>query len=308
MALSSNPTRTRTIEKNWNREINRRWKAITLSAVRQLRLMNTADMLINKDHPAGFPFVLSPSRQRTYMVFLQAEIDRLLLETKTAPNWQARYQLQSYQRGLSDARAALTSQGDGITPTEVERLAAGGLRPFTATPSLGASIGGSPIHQEGLAFLYERSYDSLKGWTDKLARETSQILFDGFEQGRGVEEIARNMVNRMNVSRSRARTIARTEVNQAYSRSSIAEARRASEEIGKEVKLRWLTVRDGKVRHSHAAVHGIVMTPERAARIKSSDGVNCRCGLAPVIPRADTAKKRLKFKQEREQMLILERR
>lgn len=261
--------------------------------------------LLANDKGKKNPFVLSPSKQRTYIAWLEGEIDRLLLGTDEAPNWQGDYQLQAYQRGLDSTRAQLVSQGSGIVPTDVERLAAEGLKPFTVTPSLGASFDGSLVHQEGLEFLYERSYKSLKGWTDKLSRDTSQILFDGFEQGKGVEQIAREMVNRMDVSRSRARTIARTEVNQAYSRSSVAEAKRASEEIGKAVKLRWLTVRDGKVRHSHARLHGIVMTPEKAAQIKSDDGVNCRCGLAPVIPRADTAKKRLKFKQERKLLVAL---
>lgn len=307
MALSKNPTRTRTIEKNWNRDINLRWKTLVRVAISRLRDMNNGDVLANRSHPDN-PFTLDPSKQRTYLVFLEEQIQRLLLETESAPNWQARYQLQAYERGVEATRAALISQSSGIVPTQAEVFAAQGLQTFTATPSLGSQSVAGTIHQEGLEFLYTRSYQDLSGWTDKLARETREILFAGFEQGKGVETIAREMVRRMDVSRSQARRIARTETNQAYARSSIAEVKRASEEIGKEVKLRWLTALDGRVRHSHASVHGIVMTPERASTIKTTDGINCRCGLAPVIPRADTAKKRAKFKSEREQLMAIERR
>lgn len=307
MALSRNPTRTRTIENNWVRDINRRWSAFTKLAARRLRDMNRQDLLINRTQPDS-PFSLDPSRQRTYLAFLEEQIQLLLLETDQGPNWQGRYQLQAYERGLEATRAALIAHKSGLIPTQVETFAAQGLTAFTATPSLGSLSVAGTIHQEGLEFLYTRAYQDLSGWTDRMAKETSQILFDSFAQGQGIEKTVRQMVHRMAVSRSRARVIARTETNQAYARASIAEAERASEEIGKTVKLRWLTALDSRVRHSHASVHGLVMTPKRAYGIKATDGINCRCGLAPVIPRADTAKKRAKFKAEREQLLAVDRR
>jgi SPP1 gp7 family putative phage head morphogenesis protein len=306
MALSANPTKTRTFEENWNREINRRWKAFTKSAINKLTMMNSAaidGVLTNQSDP----FVLDASQQRVYMAFLNREIQRLLTETAQAPNWQGVYQLQSYERGLESTRAALISQGADLALTEAEILRAGGLTStaFTATASIGVA-GKAAIHQDALSFLFNRSYDSLKSWTGRMSTEVRGILFDAVSEGKGVDQVVREMTKRISVSRSRARTIAQTEINQAYSRASISEAQRASEEIGEDVNVRWLTTRLPNVRHTHASVHGIVMTPERASKIKTTDGINCRCGLAPVIAEADTAKKREKFARERKELLALE--
>lgn len=305
MAISSNPTKTRTFEQNWMREINRRWRAFTTSVVGELRRMNessTSGITINRNDP----FVLSGSQQRVYIAFLESEIQRLLIVTEEAPNWQADHQILAYQRGIESTRASLISQGSGIEPTAIEVIRAQGLEVFSATPSIG-TVGTNQIHRDALEFLFQRSYTSLKKWTDSMASETRQILFTAIEQGQGIDEVVREMVKRINVSKSRAQTIARTEINQAFSRAAIGEARRSSIELEEEILLRWLTIRDTRVRHSHASVHGIVMTTERASRIKTTDGVNCRCGLAPVIPEADTKAKRDKFAKERKTLLASER-
>lgn len=302
MALSNNPTRTRTIEANWLREINRRWAAFRKSTTERLRAMNAGELVTN-----DALFALDPGQQRIYMQFLLNEIERLLMGTAEPPNWQAVYQTQAYQRGIESTRASLISQGASIVPTEIERQAALGLEAFTATPSIGTT-GAAPIHRDALEFLHTRSFTSLKGWTDAMARETRQILFDGVEQGKGIDQVVREMVDRQGVSRSRARVIARTETIQAFQRSSTNEAQRASEELDEEVLLRWLTVRDDRVRHLHATWHGTLSTPkDNRARINVSPW-NCRCGTAPVIAEANTEKKRAKFKKEREQLLTLERR
>ena len=234
--ITHNPTRTRKIEQSWMREIKRRWSLFNRVAVTRLIEMNRGDLFMNE--AGGVPFQLSPSQQRAYMVYLQREIQRLLIVTTSEPNWQAAYQLSAYQRGLENTR---------------------------------------------------------------------QILIDGFQQGEGIRDVVRKMERRIEVSRSRAETIARTETNQAYSKAAIAEADRASDELDEEIKVRWLAAADNRVRHAHARVHGVVMTTERARGIKTTDGINCRCALAPVVPGTNTAKKQAKFKKERSVLLSIDR-
>lgn len=301
--MSRSPTGTLRIEKAWNIEINKRWAAFKKSSLGRLRQINEQSVIINKAEP----FAMSAEQLRTYMVFLRAEIQRLLIVSEQAPNWQASYQLQSYERGLESTRAALISQGATLTPTASEISAGASLGVFTATPTLGASSGMAPIHQDALEFLYSRSYESLKGWTDKMAAETRQILFEGVKQGNGINELIREISTRQDVSRSRARVIAQTETIQAYQQSTTNETERAAEEIGEEVKLRWLTRLDGRVRHLHASWHGtVVTTAQNRVRIGQSPW-NCRCGQVPVIEGADTEAKRIKFAKEREAILDAER-
>lgn len=303
MAISRDPTRTRAIERAWLRDIARRWREFERTVI--ARLLETPQLVVNAE---ADPFVMSASQQRTYMAFVEREINRLLLAGAEPPNWQAQYQLQSYERGLQQVRDALMAQGAPITPTAAERLAAEGMTTFSATPTLSTGgIPGGQVHTDALEFLFQRSYTSLKGWTDAMSRQTRQVLFDGVEQGQNPREIARRITERIEVSALRARTIAQTETNQAYSRASLAEIARASEETGEDIETRWITARDSRVRHSHAEVHGVVMTRERAQQIKMTDGINCRCALVPVIPGTDTAKRRARFEQERTVLLLLER-
>lgn len=303
MALEKHPTRTATIEKNWLREINRRWRSFTRSVVDELTNQNKSNLSVNQETP----FVLDASQIRTYMSFYSGEISRLLIETAEAPNWQAEYQLQSYMRSVERARAALIAQGTNLTPTIAESLAAQGLTPLTAVPTLGAMPTLAPIHSDSIEFLFSRSYDSLKNWTDRMTVETREILVSAGREGKGIREVTKEMTGRISVSKSRAERIARTEVNQAYATAQINEARRSSEELGEDIKLRWITAVDDRVRKSHASLHGIVMEPERAAKIKRTDGINCRCALTPVLPDASgLTKKNEKFKKEREHLIKLE--
>ena len=121
MTISRNPTRTKTIESNWSREINRRWAAFKSSVTDQLIQLNKINgILANK----GAVFDISASQLRIYMQFLQNEIAQLLLVTDSAPNWQANYQAQAYQKGLDNTRQKLIAQGGALVLTPEEQLAA----------------------------------------------------------------------------------------------------------------------------------------------------------------------------------------
>lgn len=300
MADIHNPTGTGLIERRWRGDINRRWSEFAKITVKQLRQAN--NLVANAD-----VFVMSPSQIRTYMVFLNLQIDELLLGSDQAPNWQAVYQAESYERGLKDSRQALKAQGAQLNPTAQEFVAAQGLtaEQFTAVSSLGISSN-APIHQDALEFLFTRSYESLNGWTDALARETRQILMEGVEQGQGIDEVVRNFRKRIDVSRARARVIAQTETIQAYQHATANETERAEIETGETFLIRWFTVRDSKVRHLHALWHGTLVTVKEYRRRIGISPWNCRCGSGVVIPEADTPAKREKFKKERKQLLSLE--
>ena len=257
-------------------------------------------------------FDMDAEQIRVFMAFWTAQVDALLLGSTEPPNWQARYQLQSYQRALERGRAQLRAQGARLAPTPAELAQAASLDvDFTITPSLaidfaGATIAAAPIHHETLEFLYSRSYESLKQWTDQMTRDVRQILTDGVREGRGINELRKEIGARLSVSESRARTIARTETIQAYQRGTINQAGILSEETDEEVGLRWLTVGDGRVRHLHAGWHGKIFTNDEAFGKINQSPWNCRCSLAPVISEGDTPKKQKNFDKEREQLLAAE--
>lgn len=310
MALVKHPTKTQRIEQNWNRDITKRWALFTTSVTDRLRQLNKIAVVFDPATAlanAEEIFSMNAGQQRIYMSFLQQEIERLLMGTQVPPNWQATYQIQAYQQGIDSTRQALISQGADIVPTAQEILQAADLGDFTATPSLGTgpAIPTAPIHRDALEFLYSRSYESLDGWTDKMATEVRGILFDGASEGKGIAEIVREMVKRIDVSKSRAQLIARTETIQAFQRSNTNETSRASAEIGKPILLRWLTSRDTRVRHLHREWHGTLATPKQNLIRISESPWNCRCAQAPVIPRANNEKNTAKFAKQRKELLAM---
>lgn len=312
MALSTNPTKTRGDEKRWRREINKRWREFTAEITTELKRIDT----LGRNDPASLafnaadPFTASPAQLRAYMVFMQTRIDRILLGTTAPPNWQAQHQLDSYRRGVERATAALIAQGASPELTAVDQAVAAQITgEFTARPTLGTfSTGalGAPIHQDTLEFLFTRSYESLNKWTAAMASEVRQILFEGVRDGKGIRELTRQIVERVGVSKSSAERIARTETIQAFQRGSNNASARASEVAGIEIKQRWITARDGRVRHQHAIWHGTVTSVQEANRRIGVSPWNCRCAVIPVIPEADTERKRGKFSAERKELLELE--
>jgi SPP1 gp7 family putative phage head morphogenesis protein len=135
-----------------------------------------------------------------------------------------------------------------------------------------------------------------------MATEVRQIIHDGMVQGRGIRETAKEIEERIDVNRSRAETIARTETVQAYQVATHRETARAEQETGQDIDLRWITARDSQVRHLHAQWHGTTATTEDTARRVSISPWNCRCSQIPFIEgvsRDDSER----FNEERRQLL-----
>jgi SPP1 gp7 family putative phage head morphogenesis protein len=306
---ADNPTKTRGIEARWRKDINRRWARFMRSIIDELERLNTgADVMPTQSVITNAALDLNPTQTRSYMVFVKSEINRLLMGTNEPPNWQAQYQIDAYKKSLENFSAALKRQGETAVANQLEIEAASQIEAFTATQTLGLTApSANPIHRDALEFLFTRSYESLDGWTTKLATEVSGIVFDSVAQGRGFEETTRLIRQRGEVSKSRAKLIAQTEVNQAYGVAQTEQAKRAEEIIGEPVMLRWLTVRDSRVRHLHATWHGTLADAKESQRKKNVSPFNCRCALAPVVEGADTPAKKEKFKAEREELIALEK-
>lgn len=338
MAISNNPTKTRGIEKAWRREINKRWATFTRDTIRELRAtggftvnhsgVNVSDKLeqINALHAEPVKdmvelnvvddkvralmnecegimtnaFEADASQLRAYIAFFQDKIDELLLGT-----WQDKYQRRAYNLAITRANAALRRQGARVGIRPADRLLAARIQSFTATASLGITaidLAAFPLHQETLEFLFTRSFEALEGLTVDLARQVRIILFNGVEQGLGIAELTRQIRDRIDVSRSRARLIAQTETIQAFQRGTINQAQLASEFIGEEVKLRWDTRRDSLVRPLHVGFHGQIMTQAEARKKINISPFNCRCGLSPIIMEVDTPELRATLAAERRQL------
>jgi SPP1 gp7 family putative phage head morphogenesis protein len=119
----------------------------------------------------------------------------------------------------------------------------------------------------------------------EAGQRVHKLTLEGISKGTRASEIAAEIMKTGEVTKSRAMTIARTEV----SRTSTEFTKARAESIG-STQLIWRTSRDGDVRPSHRQMEGKVC--EWANPPTLSDGTvtlpgaiyNCRCFAEPILP------------------------
>ena len=132
MALNKHPTKTFRIEKAWLSQINRRFGEFKKVVKGKLKDLNKTAMVLN----AAEPFALNPQQIQAFMLFYQQQINELITGTASPPNWQAQYQLQSYQRGIERGMASLRAQG--INVPDLSTATTSAAIPGAACPNLEA--------------------------------------------------------------------------------------------------------------------------------------------------------------------------
>jgi len=133
---------------------------------------------------------------------------------------------------------------------------------------------------------------------EKTKRDLRKTLADAIAAGDSQEEQASRVRKVFNTaSRSRARTIARTEVGHAISSGQLAGYAEASDVV---IGLQWNTARDERVRDTHL-MDGVQVRPlgalftlldgekaevprvaEGGGRLSAHNGINCRCFETPI--------------------------
>lgn len=276
MALTNNPNRTKSIERKWIAEAKRRFSELK----REVKLLAIPLLVINisdNEFSAIDKFIL--------------EFERLMVLLVTSSPWQNKYQTQSYLRGLARTNNELKSLFRKA-PSEFFGL-------IHAKSVISLTL---PTNRNELNFLHTRANESLSGWMDKLLLDTRSILQENIGVV-SVDDIFEAIAKRIDVTTSRAITIAATEVAQASQRAVIKQIQELSILSDEQIDVRWITVRDSSVRHLHSNWHGRIMSPEQAARNITISPWNCRCGFKPVVEDRVPARKEAKFKAERKSLL-----
>lgn len=116
---------------------------------------------------------------------------------------------------------------------------------------------------------------------DKAISQIEDVVTEGFRTGRRHEQVAKDINERVGVMRSRARLIARDQTNKANGRLMRAKF----EDVGLTHYI-WKTSRDERVRDTHAANEGKVVSWTNPPPLTGNvgDDINCRCTSAPYFP------------------------
>lgn len=146
--------------------------------------------------------------------------------------------------------------------------------------------GGSAIGQRVQEIVSEGA-DLITSLPQEAAERVTRLSLEAAVDGRRMDELFGEIRRTGEVTESRARLIARTEVGRAA--SAITQAR--AERIGSKGYI-WRTVRDSDVRPSHRAMQGRFVAWDDPPTLDGLTGhagalPNCRCYAEPVIPDDD---------------------
>lgn len=190
------------------------------------------------------------------------------IERAARSAWTAVYIESAYQKGIADAGRHLRSAGARVEGSWI------------------STAFNRPVHADRVGIAFTRTFEELVGITAEMDRQISAALAQGLAEGRGPMEIARRLVDRVDaIGKTRARTLARTEVINSHAEASLNAYEEAGVE-GVEVESEFATARDGKVCSQCRSLEGRTFTLAKARGVIPVHP-NCRCAWLPALMNAD---------------------
>ena len=209
--------------------------------------------------------------QKHFQQALKAEVDKTLERIRSGVYQSIEdYRIECYENGFLGAMYDMQGQGVPLViPIDPEKM----VRAITIDSKLSKS-------------LYEALGINLNTLKDVVRDEISR----GLATGTMYEQIASRINNRMHTGRYNAIRIARTE-GQRITNEATYQAQMDAASRGAEIVKQWNGILDGRIRLSHAELHGQVKNLDEYFTVNghsalypsgfgiASEDINCRCTL-----------------------------
>lgn len=291
--LSTDPTNTTEIRRNFLQAVKRRFRELrgavrTLAGYEEDRFHLTQDSrLADADDIERFP--TDQGKIRAFRQWLREYLDDNVLEAvprrqvRNGEHWSATYIRAAYRRGWQNARQRL--QNAGLSTEEVDEI---------------FNLG---VPQRQLKRLYTRTYENLQSISEEAAPVVADVLVKGLAEGINPRDMADRLVDEIEtIQKTRAEVLARTEVINSYTTSTLDRYERAGVD-GVGVSGEFSTADDQRVcpicQSVEGTVYGIQEMREETFTYKTDDDEpdslggeypvrpplhsNCRCAVLPVI-------------------------
>ncbi len=143
----------------------------------------------------------------------------------------------------------------------------------------------SPAYQNQVASAYISAYSDWKLESDRARGDLANVIADAIGRGVNPRETAQIVSKRLDVSMSRAKTIAQTEQVGALRQAQWNETDWAADRLGLNTGLLWLSALKPTTRSWHASRHGKVYTTEQVRDFYAESGnrYNCYCSQIPCM-------------------------
>jgi len=247
------PTRTTSLRAAWVSEMNKRFRrlrGLINQAIVEQDCFGMMSVYIPLAHRA-FAFPRTSDKIAGFMKWIDQQVQNGILQVGDISQigksidgaWTNKYVYDSYKRGVIRARYELDKNGFKVPSME-------------ATGGIGASMS-TPFHMDRVGALYTRVFTGLKGITDTMDQQISQVLGEGLINGDHPRLLARKLnsvisgqgrqslgitdsLGRSISPERRARMLARTEVIRAHHQAVVQEYENWKVE-GVNVMAEWVS-------------------------------------------------------------------
>lgn len=199
---------------------------------------------------------------------VQAILDDELLEGGSQNIWAMDYVTAEYERGTLNAFTNLSVQSQVYaSQTTLQQLLS------------------SPGYLNQIAAARLTTFSDWKVISDTARGDLTNIITDAVARGVNPRETASIISKRLDMSMSKAKTIAQTEQVGALRQAQWNETDWAADRLGLNTGLLWLSALKPTTRTWHASRHGKVYTTEEVRDFYAENGnrYNCYCSQIPVL-------------------------
>ncbi len=229
---------------------------------------NGADMRLYQVNAGKFIYDMSAQELADLLEAVQAILDDHLLDGGEQNLWAMDYVVAEAQRGTLEAFNNLSQQSQVYaSQTTLQQLLS------------------SPGYLNQISAARLTTFSDWKVISDTARGDLTTIITDAVARGVSPRETASVISKRLDVSMSRAKTIAQTEQVGALRRAQRNETGWAKERLGLNTAILWISALKPTTRATHGARHGKTYTTDEVAEFYSKDGnsYNCYCANIPCL-------------------------
>lgn len=230
--------------------------------------VNGEDQRLYQVNAGKFIYDMTPQELAELLEAVQGILDDYLLDGGENNQWAMDYIVAEAQRGTLEAFNNLSQQSQVYAnQTTLQQLLS------------------SPGYQNQIASARLTTFSDWKAISDAARADLTGIIADAVARGVNPRETASVISKRLDVSMSRAKSIAQTEQVGALRRAQWNETDWAADRLGLNTGLLWLSALKPTTRAWHQARHGKVYTTEEVRDFYAENGnrYNCYCAQVPVL-------------------------
>lgn len=145
-----------------------------------------------------------------------------------------------------------------------------------------------------ISLVHARVFNEMKGLTESTKTDLAETLARGMSDGIGVQQLSRNVAARADVSFSRAKRIARTEIMNSFRTATSAETDALNDDVYGDsdwhMATLWYSALSPTSRKNHVAKHGLTYTTQQVRDFYAVKGnsINCLCSQSAVLQNKKT--------------------